>query len=112
EQPLSALDGGRSVGFRRDRQNASLPEQPGSPIVWVCDATEVTPVDVGNVVVLGQPFVEKRVVRCQHFHDATISSELIVQEQLCFLLERLSEVVVKVGKQVRIWRVHANVPQI
>ena len=76
------------------------------------DAAEVTAVDVRNAVVLRQPFVDERVVGAQQIQHAAILAEDAVEEQLGFLPERLTEIVVEVRKQSHVRRDRREVAQV
>ena len=53
---------------------------------------------------LGEPFIEKRVIRVQKLHDAAIFLEHVLDKTLGFLAHGLAQRFVKVGKQFRIGR--------
>ena len=72
----------------------------------------MTPVYVGNVVVSGQTFVKKRVVRAQQVKGAPILPQLALDEQLSLTLQRLAQVVVKLRKQCGVRRHEPHVSQV
>ncbi len=60
------------------------------------DAAEPAAVDVGNAVVLREALVHERVVRPQQVEHAAIFAHDALEEQLRFLAERLTQIVVEV----------------
>ena len=63
----------------------------------------------GNAVVPREPLVDERVVRRQQFDDAPVVAQLAVEEELGFLPKRVAQVLVELGKEIRIG---LDVPQI
>ena len=86
------------MGIRGHRQNARLAQQPSPAVIGELHAPEVAAVHIGNAIVTRQLFVQERVVGRQQIDDAAILSQLTVEEQLDFLHERGSQVVVKPWK--------------
>ena len=50
-------------------------------------ASKAAAVDMGNVVVLGQPLVEKRVVRADQVQHTAVFADDALEEQLCLAAE-------------------------
>ena len=91
ENPLAAQHRCRAVGARRDHQEAALAEQPAPRIVGQRHAAELAAVDVGDAVVLRQPFVDEGVVSGQQVEDVTVFTHDAVEEELGLALERIAQ---------------------
>src|SRR5207247_8157598 len=86
EDPFAAHDRRRPRGIRRDRQDTGLAKQPASPAVVVQrDPTEAAPIHVWDSVMLGEPFVDERVIRAQQLERAPILAQDAVDEELGLL---------------------------
>ena len=57
-----------------------------------------------DAVMLGEPLIEKRVIRVEKIHDAAIFLDHVLDKSLGFLAHGLAQRFVKVGKQFRIGR--------
>ena len=70
------------------------------------DAAELVAVNALDPVVLGQALIDEGVIRVQQIDDAAILAQLAFDQQLGFLLERLAQVLVEVGKgrRIRLYR--------
>ena len=98
QQPFAAQHRGRPIRVRRGREQRSLAEQPAALVeVRKRHATEAAAVDAGNAVMPRQPFVDKRVVGVEEFHDAAILADRAADKQFRFPLEGLQQVEVVVG---------------
>ncbi len=103
ENPLAAAHRRRPVRVRRDRHDAALTEQPAAHVVRAeLDAPEVAAVHVGNAVVLREALVEERVIGAQQIEHAAILLHDALEQHFGLATERLTKVVVEVGKQPRV----------
>ena len=96
---LPRTTGRGSVRLRGDGQYAALSEQAAANVVLVeRDPPEVSALDVWNPVVAREPFVQERVVRCEKLQSSSVFVHDRVEEEFCFTLERLAQVVVEIWK--------------
>ena len=100
QNPFAAHGRRRAVRVRRRRQDAALAEQAPPRLVGHRHAPEVAAVDVRNLVVLGQPLVDERVVGRQQIEHVVVLAHDAVEEQLGLALKRLPQVVVEVREQI------------
>ena len=89
-----------------------MSQQSAAEIVLDGDAAELAPVDSGDSVVPGQPFVEERIVGRQKIEHGAVFVEDALEEQLGLALERLPQVVVEIREIVRVGQDVAHVPQL
>ena len=74
---------------------------------WIqLDQAELIAADAFDAIVLGEPLIEKRVIRIKKFHDAAIVLDDMLDKALGLLAHRLPQRFVKIGKQLwdRAWR--------
>ena len=110
ENPLAALHDRGAVRIRRDGQNAALAQQTATIRVGQRHAAELRPIDLWNAVVLGEAFVDERVVGRQQIEQAAILADDARDEQFGLLHERRSQRFVE-RKDHRIWRRGLDVAQ-
>src|SRR4030095_9398951 len=104
ENPFAAHDRRGSVRLRGDGQYAALSEQAAANVVLVeRDPPEVNALDVWNPVVAREPFIQERVVRCEKLQSSAVFVHDRVEEEFCFTLERLTQVVVEIRKYDGDW---------
>ncbi len=84
---------------------APFPSSPLALLVGEHHAPEVAAVDVRNAVVLREPLVQERVVGRHQVEDVAIFADDAREEERGLALEGLAEVVVEVGKLLRV-RLH------
>ncbi len=89
-----------------------MAEQAAARSVCQLDAAELRPPDARDAVVPRQSLVEKRVVGRQQLDHAAILANLVLDEQLGFLPQRVAEVLVELGKRLRVGRDAAHVAQV
>ena len=65
-------------------------------------ATEMAAGDLRDAVMLGQRFVQERIVRRQELQDAAVLPQDAVQEQLGFTHERGAHTLVEIAEQVHV----------
>ncbi len=109
EDPLATHDRRRAVGVRSHHENTAFSEKPLSSIVGERHPPELTAVHIRDAVVSGQTLVDERVVGGQQIDHVTVFAHDAVEEQLGLAQERLSQVVVEVGKRLG---VRDNAPKI
>ena len=93
------------------RQNATLTEQPATPVVAERHPAETAAGYPWDLIVPGKALVQERVVGPQQLQDARVLAQLALDEELCFSLERFAKIFVEFGKQVRIRRHAAHIAQ-
>lgn len=69
EHAFSALHDRRAIGRRGHRQQAGLLQQTSAVRILKNHPAELRTIDVRNTVVLGQPFVEERIIRRQQIES-------------------------------------------
>ena len=112
EHPLAAQHRRRGVGVGGDHQNRALAQQPTAGVVGQPHLPELAAEHAGDVVVPGQSLVHERVVARQQLEHAPVLPKDAAKEQLRFTAERLPQVVVEVGEQVRVRHDAAQVAQV
>ena len=102
EEPLAPLDRRRAGHVRRDRQQRALAEQPAPHVELRSQrhAAELRPVNVGDAVVLREPFVDERVIGREQVQDAAVLVNDAAEEQLDLAPESFAQRAVEVRKQV------------
>ena len=68
------------------------------------NAAELRAVDATNAVVLGQPLIQKSVVRVQQFEHAAVLAQDALEKQFGLAPESLPQALVKTGEDVRVGR--------
>ena len=63
-------------------------------------STEIRTVHVRNTVVLCQPFIQERIVRVEQIEHRPVVPQDALEQQFRFPLQRLTQVVVEIGKEV------------
>src|SRR6185436_10264555 len=103
EDPHPAQHRRRSRRIRRDRQNASVPEQSAARAAWGKRYTpKAAAINLGNSVMLGQTLVEEGVVGPDQIAHAAILAQDAVHEELGLLTKRLTKVVVEVRVEAHV----------
>ncbi len=105
ENPFAAQHRRRARGIGGHHENARLAQESASPAVFVeRHAPEPASVYVRDPIVPGEAFIDERVVGPQQIERAAILVQNALDEQLGFLAQRLSKVVVEIGKQPHVRR--------
>ena len=112
EHPLASQHRRRGVGVGGDHQYRALAQQPTAGVVGQPHLPELAAEHAGDVVVPGQSFVHERVVARQQLEHALVLAQDAAKEQLGFTAERLPQVVVEVGEQVRVRHDAAQIAQV
>ena len=73
---------------------------------------EVTAVNVRNAVVLGQSLIQISVVGLQEIDDTAVFAHHFVEQELCLLPERLTQIVVKVREKTKVRSDRIQVSQV
>ena len=76
------------------------------------DATEVAAIDIGNVVVLREPFVQEGEVSAQQVEHAAVFAQKSFEVQLGLAAKGLAEVVVELGKEPEVGREGFEIAQV
>ena len=112
QYPLAPENRRGAGGKRRDRQHAAVAEQPATVAIGKGHPAKSVTNHVGNVVVLGQPAIHKRVVGGEQIGDVAILADDAHEEQLSFTLHGIHEALVRVRIVARIGRPLAQVAQV
>ena len=80
----------------------ACPSRPLPVRIGDRDAAKLAAVDALDSVMLGEALIEEGVIRGQQIDDAAILAQRAFDQQLGFLLERLTQVLVEVRKGCRI----------
>ena len=79
-----------------------MAEQAPTPLVAQRHPPVAAPAHIRHAVMLGEPFVEKGIVRAQQVDHAPVLAQLALDKQLGLALKGLAKVFVEQGKQVRV----------
>ena len=84
--------------------NAPVTKEAEPTLIGQRDLPEMTAVHMRDPVVLREPLVDERVIRRQQLADAAVLPHLTLDEQLGFLTQRLTEILIKIRKQLGVRR--------
>src|SRR5262249_3866829 len=101
DQP-STQHGGRANGQRLERQDTSMAQQAASRTSLGGHALKAASVEVWNSVVASQAVVDERVIRREELDKPAILPNLTQNEELRFLPEGVTQIVVEVGEDLQI----------
>src|SRR5207302_788778 len=92
-------------------QQTSLPQQPSSILIRQRHAPEVAPANIWNSVVPGQTLIDEGIVRAEQVQHTVILAQAAFKEQLCLPLERFAQIVIEIGKLIRVGGERPNAAQ-